>query len=89
MMHVDWMAANKGKLSWDPDDPTPYEDFRTGLTFADVKQSLWNWSTNPKDWVYRRRHTVLGFWHMLKLRAYVEYENYLDEIQERMEEVGQ
>ena len=50
-----------------------YEDFRTGLTYRDVYQMLWSGSDDPKDWRYKRRHTVLGCWHQLKLQLYAQY----------------
>lgn len=52
-----------------------YEDFRTGLTFGTVRQMLWVGSDDPKDWRYKRRGTVLGFWHQIKLQLYAEYED--------------
>jgi len=37
-------------------------------------------SDDPKDWRYKRRRTVLGFWHQLKRDMYEEACNrgYLD-----------
>lgn len=43
-----------------------YKDFRTGLTFKDVKALFWTLSDDPADWKYCRRHTVLGKWHQIK-----------------------
>lgn len=43
-----------------------YDDFRTGLTFAEVRQMLWVHSDDPRDWRYKRRRTVLGLWHSIK-----------------------
>lgn len=42
-----------------------YRDMRTGLTFSEVQQMM---KTNQEG-EYRqiRRHSVLGFWHELKL----------------------
>jgi hypothetical protein len=44
----------------------PYDSFRTGLTFRDVYMMLW-------DRKYKRRRTVLGFWHQLKQQMYAQY----------------
>ena len=64
------------------DSPTPpstkpklvsYDEFRTGLTFAEVRQMLWVASDNPEDWRYKRRHTVLGYWRQLKQKMYDDY----------------
>lgn len=43
-----------------------YADLRTGLTYQDVHAMLWVSSEDSKDWVYRRRGTVLGKWHQIK-----------------------
>ena len=45
-----------------------YRDFRCSTigSFQEAKDALWSSSGNPKDWRYRRKHTVLGFWHMTK-----------------------
>lgn len=47
-----------------------YDHFRTGLTYREVYQMLWSPSANPADWRYKRRATVLGFWHQLKQQLY-------------------
>jgi hypothetical protein len=47
-----------------------YDAFRTGLTFAAVKRMLWVHNPDPSTWRYRRRGTVLGFWHSLKLQLW-------------------
>lgn len=60
------MPSRYGTRRGDP----AYDRFRTGLTFADVKEMLKSHSTDPKDWKYRRRGTVLGFWHQLKRQMY-------------------
>ena len=44
----------------------PYDQFRTGLTYRDVYHMLW-------DRKWKRRHTVLGFWHQLKQQLYAAY----------------
>jgi hypothetical protein len=50
-----------------------YEDFRTGLTFQDVKDTFWSGSDDPADWKYSRRHSVLGRWHQMKLELWTEH----------------
>lgn len=49
-----------------------YDKFRTGLSFRDVKRMLWVHTEDPTTWRYRRRRTVLGFWHSLKLQLYYQ-----------------
>lgn len=44
-----------------------YDEFRTGLSFADVRAMMRSASDNPADWRQKRRNSVLGFWHELKL----------------------
>lgn len=51
-----------------------YDRFRTGLSFKTVKQMLWVASKDSREWRYRRRRTVLGFWHSLKLALWLERE---------------
>ncbi len=52
-----------------------YDEFRTGLTFREVRRMLWVHSDDPRDWKYKRRHTVLGLWHSIKRGL---WERYLD-----------
>lgn len=47
-----------------------YNEFRTGLTYRDVYAMLWSPSPDPSTWKYKRRSTVLGFWHQLKQQLY-------------------
>lgn len=57
-----------------------YDDFRTGLTFAEVRRMLWVSSPDPSKWRYKRRNTVLGHWRALKLQMWREYERREDEV---------
>lgn len=41
-----------------------YGRFRTGLTYRDVYSFLMG---GEDDWRYKRRGTVLGHWHQIKL----------------------
>lgn len=43
-----------------------YDAFRTGLTYRDVYRMLW-------DRRFKRRNTVLGFWHQIKVEMYEEF----------------
>ena len=43
-----------------------YEDFRTGLTFAEVYYMIWS-----RKW--KRRRGVLGKWHEIKQKMYKHY----------------
>ena len=49
-----------------------YVDFRTGMTFADVKAEMYVASEDSADWVYKRRRCVLRRWRKIK-RAMFEY----------------
>lgn len=46
--------------------PVPYDQFRTGLTYADVYHMIYG-----RKW--KRRRGVLGYWRQLKLAMYAEY----------------
>ena len=43
-----------------------YRDLKTGLTFAEVKAMMRVHSEDPRDWRYKRRRSVLGYWHQIK-----------------------
>lgn len=63
----------------DADRELNYDEFRTGLTFGEVRKMLWVQSTDPKDWRYKRRGTVLGMWRQIKQEMYAEYLRRRDE----------
>jgi hypothetical protein len=50
-----------------------YDQFRTGLTFGDVWSIYWTQSLNPQNWKYKRRGTVLGKWHQIKLEMWDQH----------------
>jgi len=50
-----------------------YDDLRTGYTFAEVRAMLWIDSSNPEDWRYKMRGSVLGFWRELKQAMWKEH----------------
>ena len=56
------MASKWGKKNNLPG----YDEFKTGLTYADVYEML---KTSTKH-SQKRRASVLGFWHELKLQLY-------------------
>lgn len=51
-----------------------YRNFRTGLTFSDVRMMLWVGSDDYTQWKYKRRNTVLGLWHALKQRMWDQHQ---------------
>ena len=55
-----------------------YADFRTGLTYQEVHAELWVASDDPSQWKYKRRHTVLGRWRMIKQTMWEEHLNYCE-----------
>lgn len=57
-----------------------YSEFRTGLTFGEVRRMLWSSSPDPKTWRYKRRGTVLGLWHQLKREMWAEHQRREDEV---------
>jgi hypothetical protein len=50
-----------------------YDDFRTGFTFTDIFQMFWKPEHDPSKWKYKRRNTVLGKWHQIKLEMWNEH----------------
>lgn len=58
--------------------PVPYEDFRTGLSFAAVRELLGfeqDAAYEKGQYMFVSRGTVLGRWHQLKQE---QYQRYLD-----------
>lgn len=56
-----------------------YSQLRTGFTYEEVYQMLWVSSEDPRDWKYKRRHTVLGKWHQIKLEMWDEHVHLCEE----------
>ena len=56
----------------------PYDDFRTGMTFKEVRSLFWVEDEDPAAWKYKRRHTVLGKWRQIKLELFSEHINYCE-----------
>jgi hypothetical protein len=45
-----------------------YQDLRTGDTFASIKEEMKAGdAADPTTWRYRRRNSVLGYWHAKKV----------------------
>ena len=62
-----------------------YDKFRTGLTYQTVWEMMRDESEDPSDWRHKRRGTVLGMWHQLKLELYHQAMDQLDDQGEAME----
>lgn len=50
-----------------------YDDFKTGLTYDDVYSMMWIDDEDYSRWRYKRRHSVLGFWHEYKRSLWAEH----------------
>jgi len=57
-----------------------YDSLRTGLTFVAVQKMLWTDSNDSSTWKHKRRGSVLGLWHSIKMAIYDDACNrgYLD-----------
>jgi hypothetical protein len=53
-----------------------YEEFRTGLTFAEVRAQFWSGNDDPSTWHPKRRRTVLGRWYEIKQTLWAEHIEY-------------
>lgn len=61
---------------WGGAQPIPYERFRCGLTFADVRRELQQEQAEAKArglYMYVTRKTVIGRMHEHKMQAYEHY----------------
>lgn len=56
-----------------------YADFRTGLTFGNVRAMMFTASEDRKDWRQKRRRCVLGYWHELKREMYLLHHQHCEE----------
>lgn len=50
-----------------------YRDLKTGFTFADIVSMLWVDDPDPARWRSKRRNSILGFWHEIKLNLWREH----------------
>lgn len=62
-----------------PDDctgcGTHYGEFKTGFTFAEVRQQFWKNNDDPSTWHPKRRASVLGRWRELKQHMWEQHIN--------------
>jgi hypothetical protein len=47
-----------------------YDTFRSGLSYQDVFEMLKDNHEDSKRWRYKKRGTILGAWHQVKLELY-------------------
>lgn len=47
-----------------------YDAFRTGETFASMRQAMFVDAPDSSQWRYKRRNSVLGFWHQWKVALF-------------------
>jgi hypothetical protein len=50
-----------------------YTDFSTGYTYQDIYDMFWSTDSDPASWSYKRRNTILGQWHELKISLWGEH----------------
>ena len=50
-----------------------YDDMRTGHTYQSIYEMLWSGNEDSSTWVYKRRHTILGKWHQIKLEMWDDH----------------
>ena len=50
-----------------------YDEMRTGLTYSDVYLLFWKGTEDSTQWVNKRRHTILGRWHQIKMEMWEEH----------------
>jgi len=59
-----------------------YDKFSTNLTFKDVRDMMWVNDTDSSRWRHKRRKSVLGYWHELKLAMWREHLEMCKEVTE-------
>ena len=50
-----------------------YDDMRTGHTYQSIYEMLWSGNEDSSTWVYKRRLTILGKWHQIKLEMWDDH----------------
>ena len=73
MSVLGWVCSGAARMT---NDPVQYQDFRSGLTFAEVREELSQEQRSVRDtgcYMYVTRSTVLGRWRQHKLSAYEHY----------------
>lgn len=56
-----------------------YKNLRTGLCYDEVYQMLWRSAEDPNEWRYKRRNTILGFWHSIKQEYWEQHKKLCEE----------
>lgn len=59
-----------------------YADFRTGLSYSDVRATFWR--VEP-PWHSARRHSVLGRWHEIKQEMWAEHLANCERLQQQVD----
>jgi hypothetical protein len=67
------MSSWSGRFDTCPICGQVYERLRTGLTYRKVRALLWTGDPDSSKWKYKRRATVLGLWHSIKLDLWAEH----------------
>ena len=66
-----------------------YNEFRTGFLYVDIYQMFWEPEHDPSKWKYKRRNTILGRWHQIKLEMWNDHlENCSNECIEQTGEIN-
>lgn len=50
-----------------------YKRLRTGLDYRAVFEMLWSYNDDPATWRHKRRNTVLGKWHQIKMSIWDQH----------------
>jgi len=50
-----------------------YSKFKTGFSFGEIVSMLWVDDPDPARWRQKRRRSILGFWHQLKLEMWQQH----------------
>lgn len=50
-----------------------YDRLRTGYTYSDIYMMFWSGDEDSTTWVNKRRHTILGRWHQIKVGMWDEH----------------
>jgi hypothetical protein len=63
------LVVSRYHANWEkcPHCGITYGEFRTGMSYADVFAMLWSLNEDSSTWMYKRRRTVLGKWHQIKM----------------------
>ncbi len=50
-----------------------YNAMRTGYSYSDIYRMFWSGNDDSATWVNKRRRTILGRWHEIKLSMWNEH----------------